>query len=59
MSAANVPSGQDLRYPIGRYQPSNPVTPQHRTERLRDLEQLPTNLRQAVAGLSESQLDTP
>jgi hypothetical protein len=48
-----------LRYPIGpfRYDPENAV--QDRAKFIEQLEQAPTNLRAAVAGLSEAQLDTP
>lgn len=49
----------DPRYPIGRFQAPDPITAQHREQWMTDLEEAPALLRQAVAGLSEEQLDTP
>ncbi|MFL6414659.1 MAG: YfiT family bacillithiol transferase [Bryobacteraceae bacterium] len=49
----------DLRYPIGRYQPPSLITDSIRREWIGELEALPENLRKAVAGLSNVQLDTP
>lgn len=50
----------DLRYPIGPWQrPTGPVTPEWRANHIRDIAELPAQLRAAVAGLSEAQLDTP
>src|SRR4051812_26968170 len=46
----------DLRYPIGPYKPENAVS---RSEALLQMRALPSELRAAVAGLSEAQLDTP
>src|SRR5689334_8908348 len=50
---------EDLQYPIGR--PSFPAstTPQERQVWIREIARLPQELRAAVAGLSEQQLDTP
>jgi DinB superfamily len=59
MSAPIASSNQDLRYPVGRYEAPRRITAEDRTEWLRDLDQLPANLRRAVAGLDELQLDTP
>jgi DinB superfamily len=59
MPAPIASSSQDLRYPIGRYEPPKQVTAVTITEWLRDLEDLPANLKQAVAGLHDRQLDTP
>jgi uncharacterized damage-inducible protein DinB len=48
-----------LRYPIGRFDGSGEVTAEALEQHLRDLEALPGQLRQAVQGLSDSQLNTP
>ena len=58
MAGTTVTSTQDLRYPIGRYEPPKQVTTVTRTEFLRDLEELPANLKHAVFGLGDRQLDT-
>lgn len=49
----------DLRFPIGRYKPDSEVSASTREEWIRELEGLPGNLRNAVAGLSDKQLDSP
>lgn len=49
----------DLRYPVGRFDPAAPVDPALREPAMAVLEELPARIRSAVAGLSESQLDTP
>jgi len=59
MSVSTVISEEKLRYPIGRFEPLKVVSPDHHEAWLRDLEQLPSKLRQAVAGLNDRQLDTP
>lgn len=59
MSATTeVNAPESLRYPIGRFQPPSDSA-DRRAERIRDIEQLPRNLRRAVTGLSDAQLDTP
>lgn len=45
----------DLRYPIGRYKFEGP----NRVEWLTQIAALPQEMRAAVAGLTDSQLDTP
>ncbi len=47
-----------LRYPIGRFERPLALTPAERTAAVETLAQLPQQLRTAVAGLSEAQLDT-
>jgi uncharacterized damage-inducible protein DinB len=47
-----------LRYPVGRFTPIE-NTAHARTECIRAIGQLPTRLCAAVAGLNDSQLDTP
>lgn len=48
----------DLRYPIGRFA-YQPPTPAIRAGALAELERLPRELREAVRGLSDVQVDTP
>lgn len=48
-----------LRYPIGRFSPPERPTPDDRRRWLEALETLPAELRAAVAGLADAQLDTP
>lgn len=49
----------DLRYPIGKFDVTAPVTPEIRTAAIWDLTQLPERVRAAVNGLTDAQLDTP
>jgi uncharacterized damage-inducible protein DinB len=49
----------DLRYPIGRYQAPELISEDQRNAWIAELSSLPDNLKQAVTGLSEAQLDTP
>lgn len=46
----------ELRYPVGRF---NPAAAGSRAEQLQTLRELPGKLRTALAGLSDAQLDTP
>jgi uncharacterized damage-inducible protein DinB len=48
-----------LRYPIGHFDSSQEVTAAALEEYIHDLEALPGQLRQAVQGLSDVQLNTP
>ena len=50
---------ESLRYPIGRYQPPQEISPEQRTEWINTIEALPDQLKQAVSHLTETQLDTP
>jgi uncharacterized damage-inducible protein DinB len=50
---------EQLRYPIGRFNASNPSIPAGRAAQIKVLQDLPQALRSAVAGLNEGQLDTP
>ncbi|MGA2807718.1 MAG: YfiT family bacillithiol transferase [Terracidiphilus sp.] len=53
-------SDQDeLRFPIGRFSPPAGSTEDVRATQIETLRLLPTRLRKAVSGLSDSQLDTP
>ena len=49
----------DLRYPIGDFTPPAAITPAMRTDAIAAIAQAPSKMRDAVRGLSESQLDTP
>jgi uncharacterized damage-inducible protein DinB len=48
-----------LRHPIGRFSFQAPSTPEQRRTWIAEIAEAPANLRAAVAGLSEEQLDTP
>jgi hypothetical protein len=49
----------DLRYPIGEYEPKDALTPAERENAIAQIAALPKRLRDAVAGLSQEQFDTP
>jgi hypothetical protein len=49
----------DLRYPVGPFIEPEVLGPEFRASCIADIEVAPANLVAAVAGLSESQLDTP
>jgi hypothetical protein len=49
----------DLRYPIGKVSYEGPLSEEQKRKYLSDIEQTPANLRAAVKGLSDLQLDTP
>jgi hypothetical protein len=49
----------DLRYPIGRFDPAGPVSPDMRDPAIGIVEELPIRMRAAVTGLTEAQLETP
>lgn len=49
----------DLRYPIGKFERPGSSTAADRAQRLETLASLPANLRGAVRGLTEKQIDTP
>ena len=50
---------ESLRYPIGRFSPPVEVTPTDREKYLTEIERLPSEMRNVVAGLSDEQLDIP
>jgi uncharacterized damage-inducible protein DinB len=52
-------SGLDLRYPIGRFDAPEVLNQDERTGAIATLAELPEQLRNAVDGLSSSQLSTP
>jgi|SRR5687767_11984388 len=49
----------DLRYPIGKFVPAAPITDAMRQAAIEQIATLPSRMRDAVAGLTEAQLDTP
>jgi uncharacterized damage-inducible protein DinB len=49
----------DPRYPISKFQPPDAYTEPLRKEFIRQIEEAPGALRQAVQGLTAAQLDTP
>jgi uncharacterized damage-inducible protein DinB len=51
-----TPNLDDLRYPIGRF---NPAAAGSRAQQIDTLRQLPEKLRAALSGLTDAQLDTP
>ncbi|HKD08041.1 MAG TPA: bacillithiol transferase BstA [Bryobacteraceae bacterium] len=50
---------EDIRYPIGRFDWKGDVSPGDRAGHIAAIEAAPAGFRQAVAGLTESQLETP
>jgi DinB family protein len=48
----------DLRYPIGPFEEPAEIRPEDISRYIRELERVPAAMRQAVAGLSETQLET-
>jgi hypothetical protein len=49
----------DPRYPIGEFKLSPPLTPDMRAGAIEAIAVLPARMREAVHGLSESQIDSP
>ena len=49
----------DLRYPIGKFHFDGPLTADQKHAAFDDIATAPANLRAAIKGLSEAQLDTP
>lgn len=52
-------SGTDPRYPIGKFAKPTTISPDERLEAIATLADLPTELRNAIKGLSHAQLNTP
>jgi uncharacterized damage-inducible protein DinB len=50
---------ENLQYPVGRFVLDKEVTPDKRRKWINDIVELPAKARQATAGLSPQQLDTP
>jgi uncharacterized damage-inducible protein DinB len=53
------PAAPDERYPIGRFQPPAQIGAAERDAAIGQIERLPAELRRALDGLSEAQLNTP
>src|SRR5262249_26311522 len=49
----------DLSYPIGKLESPQSVTPAERAQHIAEVEKAPAQLRLAVPGLDDGQLDTP
>ena len=49
----------NLRYPIGEFSPPDPLEHEQVDAWIDDIEALPADLRRAVSGLTDEQLDTP
>jgi len=50
---------EDLRYPVGRLQRPNSMSDAERRAAIDDIAAAPANMRAAVRGLDDAQLDTP
>jgi hypothetical protein len=50
---------EDLSFPIGKYDKDLEITRDQRKQFIKVIAELPNNLREAVKGLSDEQLDTP
>jgi len=50
---------EDLRYPVGKFQPKDTLTDAERRTMIEEIAGHPARFRAAVAGLSDEQLDTP
>lgn len=49
----------DPRYPIGKHERRDSLTPQERRDCIEQIAAVPQNMRNAIRGLSAKQLDTP
>src|SRR3954462_5110504 len=64
MPASNIarmtsPSKTDPRYPTGKFTFDAEISPEKRQRQIAAIRDTPTNLRAAVRGLSEPQIETP
>ncbi len=50
---------RDLRYPVGRYQAPEKISPEQRAEWINQIAALPQQLKGTVFPLTEAELDTP
>ncbi|MGA9058250.1 MAG: bacillithiol transferase BstA [Terriglobia bacterium] len=49
----------DLQYPVGKFKWEGVITDEQRRQLIAQIEQAPAQLRKALAGLTEEQVDTP
>jgi uncharacterized damage-inducible protein DinB len=49
----------DLRYPVGKFERRETLTPEERRKALDTIAAVPKKMREAIRGLSDAQLDTP
>jgi uncharacterized damage-inducible protein DinB len=49
----------DPRYPVGKFEQPDPITPEDRLNAIGSLAELPEQLRNAVEGMDSKQLNTP
>jgi len=49
----------DLRFPIGKFHFDGPLTQEQQKSALEDIANTPANLRAAISGLSQQQIETP
>lgn len=54
-----TPSEEDLKFPVGRYKAPATISAEQRAAWIEEMAKLPENLKNAVAGLTDAQLDTP
>jgi len=50
---------EDLSFPIGKYDKDLEITPEQRKQFIREIAELPDDLRKAVKNLTDEQLDSP
>lgn len=50
---------EKLKYPVGKFKSPEKITPDHRSEYIKNIEELPHILENIVSKLSAEQLDTP
>ena len=58
-ATSELPSAEELRYPIGRYRAPEAIGAADREAWIREIDALPQRLRRAVTGFDDTQLDTP
>ena len=49
----------DFRYPVGKFERRDALTSDERTKMIAEIAETPARMRKAIAGLTDSQLDTP
>jgi uncharacterized damage-inducible protein DinB len=59
MSSTATPDLEQLRFPIGRFDPKASFTSHQREQALDSIASTPARMREAVAGLNDEQFDTP